>query len=209
MATIDQSAAPIGIPKLPASVKDFIPYLSKNPDTPVATLLEPYKAFESELRKVYAQQPTHEGVRDGKVNLVPLFGDGSETELKVRARSLDTETDDEKSRYLMTLKDEDRKPNGSPAIVSSFKDFQQNFNLFSESSLTDLDWNNVVAAGSSVTTAILPVPEKWAGSKRSLREYYHEHLVCQDRFFEFEFTSPDLNYSFCNLRHILHTLDFP
>lgn len=37
--------------------------------------------------------------------------------------------------------------------------------------------SNVVAAGSSVTTALLPVPEKWAGSKRSLREYYHEHLA--------------------------------
>jgi hypothetical protein len=41
----------------------------------------------------------------------------------------------------------------------------------------DLDWNNVVAAGSSVTTALLPIPEKWAASKRSLREYYHEHLA--------------------------------
>jgi len=77
----------------------------------------------------------------------------------------------------MPLSDADRKPNGSPAVVSSFKDFQKNFNLFSESSLADLDWNNVVAAGSAVTTALLPVPEKWAGSKRSLREYYHEHLA--------------------------------
>jgi hypothetical protein len=34
-----------------------------------------------------------------------------------------------------------------------------------------------VAAGSSVTTALLPVPEKWAASKRSLREYYHEQLA--------------------------------
>lgn len=77
----------------------------------------------------------------------------------------------------MPLNDVDRKPSGSPAVVSSFKDFQKNFNLFSESSLADLDWNNVVAAGSAVTTALLPVPEKWAGSKRSLREYYHEHLA--------------------------------
>jgi hypothetical protein len=77
----------------------------------------------------------------------------------------------------MPLTDADRKTSGSPAVVSSFKDFQNNFNLFSESSLADLDWKNVVAAGSAVTTALLPVPEKWAGSKRSLREYYHEHLA--------------------------------
>jgi hypothetical protein len=61
--------------------------------------------------------------------------------------------------------------------VILLQDFQQNFNLFSESSLSDLDWNNVVAAGSAVTTALLPVPTKWAGSKRRLREYYHEHLA--------------------------------
>jgi hypothetical protein len=176
MATIDESSTPIEMAKLPAPIKDFIPYLSKNTDTPIATLLEPFKAYESELRKVYAQQPTHEAVKDGKLNLVPLFA-GYETELNVRARSLKMETDNEKSRYLMPLKDKERKPNGAAAIVSSFKEFQQNFNLFSESSLSDLDWNNVVAAGSSVTTALLPVPEKWSGSKRSLREYYHEHLA--------------------------------
>ena len=28
-----------------------------------------------------------------------------------------------------------------------------------------------------MTTALLPIPKKWAGSKRRLREYYHEHLA--------------------------------
>jgi hypothetical protein len=37
------------------------------------------------------------------------------------------------------------------------KEFKNNFNLFSESSLVDLDWSNVVAAGSSVVTSLLPV----------------------------------------------------
>lgn len=60
----------------------------------------------------------------------------------------------------MPLSDADRKANGTPAVVTSFKDFQQNFNLFSELSLSDLDWSNVVAAGSAVTTALLPVPAK-------------------------------------------------
>lgn len=141
MATVEESTGPIEIPKIPTPVKDFIPYLSKNPDTLIATLLEPYKAYESQLRKVYAQEPTHDAVKDSEVNLCPMF-DGHETELKIRARSIETENDEEKSRYIMSLKEEERKSNGAPAIVSSFKDFQQNFNLFSESSLTDLDWNN-------------------------------------------------------------------
>jgi hypothetical protein len=177
MVTLAETTDPIEIPKLPSgSIKDFIPYLSKHPDTPVGELLEPYKAFEGELRKVYAQQPTHEIVKDGTVNLVPIFA-GHEQELKIRARSLVTESEDDKAKYVMTLTDKQRKSNGAPAVVSSFKDFQQNFNLFSESSLTDLNWDNVVAAGSAVTTALLPIPKKWAGSKRSMREYYHEHLA--------------------------------
>lgn len=183
MVTLAETADPtdpIEIPEIPelpsGSVEEFIPYLSKNPDTPIGKLVEPYKVFESELRKVYAQQPTHEVVKYGKVNTVPIFA-GHEQDLKIRARSVDTESEEEKSKYIMNLEKGDRKPTGSPAVVSSFNDFQQNFNLFSESSLADLDWNNVVVAGSAVTTALLPVPEKWAGSKRSLREYYHEHLA--------------------------------
>ncbi|KAE8441442.1 hypothetical protein EG329_004968 [Mollisiaceae sp. DMI_Dod_QoI] len=177
MATVSKTPKCIEIPQLPSNtVKEFIPYLTKHPKTAIGTLLEPFKAFESELRKVYAQQPDHEAVKDGNVNLVPIF-DGHEQELKIRARDLDNESEDEKSKYIMSLKPKDRKPNGAPAVVGSFKDFQQNFNLFSESALTDLDWSNVVAAGSAVTTALLPVPEKWAESKRSMREYYHEHLA--------------------------------
>ncbi|TVY75886.1 Uncharacterized protein LSUE1_G007435 [Lachnellula suecica] len=177
MATLAESKDPIQIPQLPSgSVKEFIPYLAKNLEKPMGEILEPYKAFEAELRKVYAQQPDHELVQDRTVNLVPVF-DGHERELKLRARAVEFESEDESSKYIMELKEEVRRPNGSPAVVTSFKDFQQNFNLFSESSLADLDWNNVVAAGSAVTTSLLPVPEKWADSKRSLREYYHQHLA--------------------------------
>lgn len=174
--TLPERPAPIVLPKLPALVKEFIPYLSQNPTKCISTIVEPYKAYESELRKVYAQQPDHGVIRDGAVNLVSIFS-GHENDLKIRARNLQMETKEESEKYIMPLKDEDRRPNGSPAVVGSIKDFQSNFNLFSESSLADLDWNNVVVAGSAVTTSLLPIPEKWAGSKRALREYYHEHLA--------------------------------
>ncbi|KAA8568563.1 hypothetical protein EYC84_007581 [Monilinia fructicola] len=132
--TLPERPAPIELPSLPAPVKEFIPYLSQNSTKHISTIVGPYKAYESELRKVYAQQPDHEAVKDGAVNLVPIFS-GHESDLKT------------------------------------------NFNLFSESSLADLDWNNVVAAGSAVTTSLIPLPEKWAGSKRAMREYYHQHLA--------------------------------
>lgn len=164
--------------KLPISdVKDFIPYFASQRKKPVSQILEPFTSYENDLRKIFAQAPEHPMVSCGKnPNLVPVFA-GHETQLKIHARNLSVETEEEKEKYLMTLKTSDRKQNGSPALVSSLKEFQKNFNLFSESSLSDLRWDNVVAAGSAVTTALLPVPEKWAGSKKSLREYYHEKLA--------------------------------
>jgi hypothetical protein len=145
MAPLAESKDPIDLPDPSVwSVKKFIPDLVAHPDIAVPRILEPYKAFEADLRKAYAQQPNHQALKDGRINLIPVFNDGNEEHLKVRARSLDSESDDEKSRYIMDLKDEDRKPDGAPAVVSCFKDFQQNFNLFSESSLSDLDWNNIV-----------------------------------------------------------------
>lgn len=86
------------MPTLPTeSVKDFIPYLASQPDTPIGTILEPFKKFEGELRKVYAQQPDHELAKDENVNLVPIF-EGHEKELKIRARDLEKESDDEKAK---------------------------------------------------------------------------------------------------------------
>ncbi|KFY22882.1 hypothetical protein V493_06259 [Pseudogymnoascus sp. VKM F-4281 (FW-2241)] len=164
------------LPPLPAPVKDFGPYFSKAKDTPVSELLEPYHAYEAELRKFYAQQPDDPVLKDGLINTVPIYA-GQESSLKVRARDLKAETEAEKEKYILSLSKTDRRPDGSPSVVTSLKEFQSNFNLFSESSLSELDWSNVVAAGSSVTTALLPVPEKWSGSKKSLREYYHNHLA--------------------------------
>ncbi|KFY42964.1 hypothetical protein V494_02145 [Pseudogymnoascus sp. VKM F-4513 (FW-928)] len=168
--------AVLELPSLPAPVKDFVPYFSNAKDTPVPELLEPYHAYEAELRKFYAQQPDDPVLKDGYTNTVPIYA-GQESSLKIRARNLDAETEAEKEKYILGLSDADRRPDGSPAVVTSFKEFQTNFNLFSESSLSELDWSNVVAAGSSVTTALLPVPEKWSETKRSLREYYHDRLA--------------------------------
>ena len=61
----------IEIPQLPALIENFIPHLSAHQSTSISELVEPYKAFESTLREVYAQQPDHELVEDGAVNLVP------------------------------------------------------------------------------------------------------------------------------------------
>ena len=159
----------LSLPSIPVPIKDFIPYFAKNKTVPVPEILEPFAAYEGELRKFYAQRPDDPILADGLTNMVPVFS-GHESDLKIRARKLEEETEEERARYVMPLLDMERKGDETPAVVASLKEFRKNFNIFSESSLAELEWNNVVAAGSSVTTALLPVPEKWNGSKRALRE---------------------------------------
>ena len=160
------------LPKLPATHSHFIPYLKNNPKTPLSALVKPYSDYEAKLREIFAQSRDDPLIQDPKVNVVPVF-EGHQQDLCIRARALDDDLENRK--YIMPLKD--RKPDGAPGTVPSLDDFKQNFNLFSESSLVDLDWNNVVAAGSAVVTSLLPVSEPHNESKRALRQYYHEQLA--------------------------------
>jgi hypothetical protein len=165
------------LPDVPVKHADFLEHVKAHPEKSIPDLVKPYNDFDAVVRKIYAQEPDHPAVTNNHLNLVPLFDSNGSTDVRIRARDLASETDDIKSKYLMPLKDEHRKPSGAPAIVSTLKEFQTHFNIFSESSLSDLDWNNVIAAGSAVATSILPVPEKYNGSKRGLRQFYHEKFA--------------------------------
>lgn len=136
-------------------------------------IMEPYRRFEAELRSVYAQNRQSPILEDPHLNVLPLFTNDTSL-ITTRARDLEAESEEEKSRYIMALPDDKRRPHASPATVANLADFQKNFNVFSESSLVDMDWNNVVAAGSSVVNCLLPVPKEFNTTKRKLREYYHE-----------------------------------
>ncbi|UKZ55109.1 hypothetical protein TrVGV298_008926 [Trichoderma virens] len=160
-------------PKLPASQADLVKYIAQNPSKPMVEIMEPYRKFEAHLRSVFAQDRQNPILNDPYLNVVPLFTEDTK-DITVRARDLASESEEEKSKYIMTLPDDKRRPHGSPATVADLAEFQKNFNIFSESSLAELDWNNVVAAGSSVVNTLLPVPKEFNTNKRKLREYYHE-----------------------------------
>ena len=161
------------LPSLPVSHAYFVQYLTAHPGEDPHHLATPYKIYEAHLRTIYAQQPDNSLAANQTVNLVPIFA-GHQHDLRIRARNPAAETSAQRDKYLLALKEESRKPSGSPAVVGSLKEFQNNFNIFCESSLADLDWNNVVAAGSSVVTPLLPVPERYSSSKRAQRSYYHD-----------------------------------
>lgn len=170
-------AAQFSLPTVPVKHRDFLNHVQSHPDTPIEQLLEPYHEYDTVLRKIFAQEPANPVLQDNHLNIVPLYDEAGSADVTIRARDLVSEPKHLKEKYIMPLKDDQRRPNGSPAIVSTLKEFQTNFNLFSEASLVDLDWDNIVAAGSAVVTSLLPVPEEYNDSKRGLRQFYHEKFA--------------------------------
>jgi hypothetical protein len=119
------------LPKIPEKLTDLALHLSKHPESPLVELLEPYKLYENKLREHFAQTPTNAALNDPHINTVPIFNDHT-AKLRIRARDLTAEDDEQKERYIMPLTAAARKPNGSPAVVQSLKEFRDNFNVFSE-----------------------------------------------------------------------------
>lgn len=165
------------LPSLPAKHADFLKYIQSHASTPIQELVKPYNEFDAVMRQLFAQAPSHPAVLDGYRNIVPLYDSKGSAEVRVRARDLDSEPEALKAKYLMPLSADNRRLNGSQAVVPTLHDFRTNFNLFCENSLADLDWSNVVVAGSAVATSVLPVPAEYGGSKRKLRQFYHEKFA--------------------------------
>jgi hypothetical protein len=127
------------LPTLPVPLEGLVNYVAKHPETPMVDLMEPFRKYEGHLRQAFAQDPGSELLKDPHVNVLPLFTEDTPN-IKIRARNLASESEEEQSKYIMPLSKEVRRPHNSPAIVQSLKDFQRNFNVFSESSLIELDW---------------------------------------------------------------------
>lgn len=165
------------LPSVPVKHSHFLSYIQSNPDVPIEELVRPYNEYDVAARQIFAQEPEHPISKDNHANIVPLFDASGSADLKIRARDLGSESAEEAEKYLLPLDEESRKPNGSPAVAPSFDEFRDNFTIFTEGALSDIDWSHVVAAGSAVVTSLLPVPEKYRRSKRGLRQYYHEEFA--------------------------------
>lgn len=145
----------LNLPEIPCSFDNFVPFLTSTENRQsISEAVEPFKNYEAKLREVYAQEPDHPAATQN--HLVPIYQDGK-ANLKIRARDISSESKDEQERYLLPLPADKRRKDASSAITDNLGEFQKNFTIFSESALSDLDWSNVVAAGSSVVTALLPV----------------------------------------------------
>ena len=161
---VTASSAPFTLPKVPVPHQDFVSYIEKHGAN--HHILDPYNKYEARLREGFAQHGGDNALKDPMINAVPIFGSNKPL-LRVESRKADDQTLNDKC--IMSLKAKDRKRAGAPATVADMQEFKKNFNLFSESSLVDLDWNNVIAAGSSVVTSLLPVSQEVSKSKKAQR----------------------------------------
>jgi hypothetical protein len=160
-------------PPLPSRHAHFIDHIATHPQTPISDLIEPFLRFETALRKAFtAEWPNHACAVEEN-NIVPIFA-GRERGLKIRARDLNAETESQKQTYILPLSPDFRRSNGSPAVVSSLEEFKENLNVFTERSLADLDWANVIVAGGAAAACLLPVPVSHTESTAALRRYYHD-----------------------------------
>lgn len=158
------------LPSIPVPLNGFVPYLNEHSRDEVLTgkAMEPFKAYEYKLREIFAQEPNNKAIENPHVNVVPLYLQ-PDVDVKVKARDLVKESPADAEKYILPLAAEARKNDSTAAVVPTFNQFLENFRIFSESSLVDMDWSNVVVAGSAVTTCLLPVPDKFGSSRKAQR----------------------------------------
>lgn len=138
-------------------------------------VLQPYLKVEQGLRKLFAQDKANTQLNNPHVGLIDVFGPQTEAIRKAYPRVVDSSNGEELSRrYIMPLKDFQRRRRDEPSMVADIDEFKMNWSIFTEGSLSQLfDWSNVVAAGGGVLSALLPLSEENKKSKRAIRKHYH------------------------------------
>lgn len=158
-----------------AEAQAFLNVVAALPDGPEISLDGVLaKAVEDEtvLRRLYANDRSSKRLSNPYVGLVSVF-DAPDAIRKTRARVVKDE-EDRDAKYILPLADNRRREENAPCMVDSLEEFQKNWSVFSEGSLSQLtDWNNVVAAGGSVLACLLPLSEEDKESKRTIRKFYH------------------------------------
>ncbi|VDB95456.1 unnamed protein product [Peniophora sp. CBMAI 1063] len=132
-------------------------------DAAVGPVLE----YEAELRRPFAQDRSNRLLSDPYAALVDVFACDSAV---LRTQSRPT-TDDKVHIFL--LKPSKRRTSRTPALATSLAEFQRNWSIFTEGTLSQLDWSNIVVAGGAVQACLAPLPEG-ADDSKGLRKRFDE-----------------------------------
>ncbi|CAB4474476.1 ankyrin [Rhizophagus irregularis] len=135
---------------------------------------------ESIYRQMFALKPENINSSQSKLlrqpylNLINVYEDIDIWKIKNRFFNNEAGNDDDDGMYIMPLPEEKRLKHGDPAIcLGGNEKFYKNWRLFTESSLLELDWSNVFAAGGAVLSCLLPIPKEYDDNLRNIRNWYH------------------------------------
>jgi len=146
--------------------------LPKGPVVSLDDILQASLEDEAELRRMFATDKTNPRLDNPHEGLVDIFA--APADIRVTRARVVKDDEDLSAKYIMPLSESCRRKEASPAMTPTLDDFQKNWAIFTENSLSQLvDWNNVVAAGGSVLACLTPVPDDVKSSKRTLRKYFH------------------------------------
>ncbi|RXW15843.1 hypothetical protein EST38_g10015 [Candolleomyces aberdarensis] len=154
---------------------EFLERIKSLPEGPGVSLdeaLKPSIEDETELRQFFASDRGNVRLQDPHVGLVDVF-DAPVDVRTTRARIV-KDDDDMIAKHILPVNKKARRPEGAPSMVDSLDEFEKNWAIFTEGSLSQLlDWNNVIAAGGSVLACLTPLKEGNKVSKRATRKHYH------------------------------------
>lgn len=158
----------LDFPAIPVTLAHFIQHFQEqcNNGIPVEVTVHPYLLYEKKAREIFVQQC--EEPRQPVLNCFPIFVH-SNRPIITSARRLDQESSLHQQKFLFPLDESCRRVDGSPAMVQSLPEFYRNWDIFTERCLEGLNWENIVAAGSSVVVPLLPVPGEHAVSTAAQR----------------------------------------
>ena len=145
--------------------------LPPGPGVSIDRALQPSLDEELELRKLFATDRQNQRLSNPYVGLLDVF-DAPEAIRTTRARVVQDDKD-LSANYVMPVSKINRRNEGSPSAVANLDEFKKNWSIFTEGSLSLVDWNNVVAAGGAVLACLTPLDKDAKVSKRMIRKYYH------------------------------------
>ncbi|KAF7965299.1 hypothetical protein HWV62_44538 [Athelia sp. TMB] len=133
------------------------------------------RQIENTLRCLFAEDNSQELLADPTVGVIDLFEAPSSLRMIHTGRVIPSDLSDSSYHYVFPLPQEARRKDGEAATVENITAFLRSWEIFTEGVLTEsFDWNNVIAAGGSVSACIAPLPTGVDGDATNIRRYLHQ-----------------------------------
>jgi hypothetical protein len=119
---------------------------------------------ENTYREMFAQDRDNAALNDPHLMLVPVH-DNKDIFLYQ-----EESPEEAKIPHVFPI---DRKTPGTTCVVNP-KEFSRNLDVFTESTLRFINWDNVFMAGGSVLACLSHVPEEYSKDNKTRRTYFHD-----------------------------------